>query len=50
MAVSIRIDYIARSQELPNRAAQTLCLFGAGLITAVLLAIPGQAYRTLAWN
>jgi hypothetical protein len=47
VAVSIRIDYIARSQELRNRAAQTLCLFGAVLITAVLLAIPGQAYRTL---
>jgi hypothetical protein len=47
VAVSIRIDYIARSRELRNRAAQTLCLFGAVLITAVLLAIPGQAYRTL---
>jgi hypothetical protein len=47
VAVSIRIDYIARSQELRNRAAQTLCLFGAVLITAILLAIPGQAYRTL---
>jgi hypothetical protein len=47
VAVSIRIDYIARSQELRNRAAQTLCLFGAVLITAVLLTIPGQAYRTL---
>jgi len=47
VAVSIRVDHIARSQELGNRAAQTLCLFGAVLITAVLLAIPGQAYRTL---
>jgi hypothetical protein len=47
VAVSIRIEYIARSQELRNRAAQTLCLFGAVLITAVLLTIPGQAYRTL---
>jgi hypothetical protein len=47
VAVSIRADYIARSQELRNRAAQTLCLFGAVLIAAVLLAIPGQAYRTL---
>jgi hypothetical protein len=47
VAVSTRIDCIARSQELRNRAAQTLCLFGAVLITAVLLAIPGQAYRTL---
>jgi hypothetical protein len=47
VAVSIRVDYIASSQELRNRAAQTLCLFGAVLITAVLIAIPGQSYRAL---
>ena len=47
VAVSIRITYIARSQELRNRAAQTLSLFGTVLIISVLLAIPGQAYRTL---
>lgn len=46
VAVSIRIDYIARSKELRNRAAQTLSLFGTVLITAVLMAIPGQGYRT----
>jgi len=47
VAVSIRIAYIARSQELRNRAAQTLSLFGTVLIISVLIAIPGQAYRTL---
>jgi hypothetical protein len=47
VAVSIRIDYIARSQELRNRAAQTLSLFGTVLIIAVLMAIPGQGYRAL---
>ena len=47
VAVSIRITYIARSQELRNRAAQTLSLFGTVLIISVLIAIPRQAYRTL---
>jgi hypothetical protein len=47
VAVSIRIIYIARSQELRNRAAQTLSLFGAVLIISVSIAIPRQAYRTL---
>ena len=43
VAVSIRIDFIARSQELRNRAAQTLSLFGTVLLTAILIPIPGQA-------
>lgn len=47
VAVSIRIASVAQSQELRNRAAQTLTLFGTVLIVSVLLAIPGQAYRTL---
>ena len=47
VAVSIRADYIARSQELRNRAAQTLILFGTVLVIAVLMAIPGQGYRIL---
>jgi uncharacterized membrane protein len=47
VAVSIRADYIARSQELRNRAAQTLILFGTILVLAILMAIPGQGYRTL---
>lgn len=47
VAVSIKIDYIVRSQELRNRAAQILSLFGTVLIIAALVAIPGQGYRTL---
>jgi hypothetical protein len=47
VAVSIRIDFIARSQELRNRAAQTLSLFGAVLMIAILIAIPGQATEAL---
>jgi AcrR family transcriptional regulator len=47
VAVSIRIAFIARSQELRSRAAQTLGLFGIVLMISVLIAIPGQAYRTL---
>ncbi len=47
VAVSIRADYIARSQELRNRAAQTLILFGTVLVISALIAIPGQGYRTL---
>jgi hypothetical protein len=47
VAVSIRITSIARSQELRNRAAQTLGLFGIVLVTSALIAIPGQAYRAL---
>jgi hypothetical protein len=43
VAVSIRIASVAQSQELRNRAAQTLTLFGTVLIVSVLLAIPGQA-------
>ena len=47
VAVSIRIDFIARSQELRNRAAQTLSLFGTVLLTAILIAVPGQATEVL---
>jgi hypothetical protein len=47
VAVSIRIDVIARSQELRKRAAQTLSLFGTVLLTAILIAIPGQATDAL---
>ncbi|MGP0049179.1 MAG: hypothetical protein ACLPZR_10085 [Solirubrobacteraceae bacterium] len=47
VAVSIRIDFIARSQELRNRAAQTLSLFGTVLVTAILLATPGQPIEAL---
>jgi hypothetical protein len=47
VAVSIRVASITRSQELRNRAAQTLSLFSMILLISVLIAIPGQSYRTL---
>jgi hypothetical protein len=47
VAVSIRADAIARSQELRNRAAQTLALFVTVLFISILLAIPDQSVRVL---
>ena len=47
VAVSIRIDAIAKSHELRNRAAQTLALFVTVLCVAVVLSIPAQSYRVL---
>jgi hypothetical protein len=47
VAVSIRTEVIARSQELRNRAAQTLALFVTALVITILLSIPGQSYRLL---
>jgi hypothetical protein len=47
VAVSIRIDVIAKSQELRNRAAQTLTLFVSVLFIALLLSIPNQSVRLL---
>ena len=47
VAVSIRIDVIARSEELRNRAAQTLSLFVVVLLAAIVVAIPGQGYGPL---
>lgn len=47
VAVSIRIQVIAGSMELRLRAAQTLSLFTAMLLMAVLLAVPGQPARVL---
>lgn len=47
VAVSIRIEFIAKSQELRNRAAQTLTLFVTALLISMLLSIPDQAYRVL---
>ena len=43
IAISIRLNVVAGSQELRNRSAQTLVLFGIILILAVLLAIPDQS-------
>jgi hypothetical protein len=47
VAVSIRTNVIARSQELRNRAAQTLTLFVTVLFITILLSIPGQSNRVL---
>ena len=47
VAVSIRVGVIAKSQELRNRAAQTLALFVTVLFVAVLLSIPDQSVRVL---
>jgi hypothetical protein len=47
VAVSIRIDQVARSPVLRARAAQTLTLFLAGLLTSILLVIPHQPLRVL---
>jgi hypothetical protein len=47
VAVSIRIGVIAKSQELRNRAAQTLALFVTVLFVAILLSIPDQSGRVL---
>src|SRR5262249_20860947 len=42
VAVSIRVEPIARSAELRNRSAQTLALLLTGLLVAALLAVPDQ--------
>ncbi len=42
VAVSIRVEVIAKSAELRNRTAQTLTLLLAGLLVAALLAVPDQ--------
>jgi hypothetical protein len=44
VAVSIRINVIARSGDLRNRAAQTLTLLGIVLLIAIALSLPDQ-YR-----
>jgi hypothetical protein len=42
VAVSFRVETIAKSAELRNRSAQTLSLLLTGLLVATLLAVPGQ--------
>jgi hypothetical protein len=42
VAVSIRIDVIARSGDLRNRAAQTLSLLGIVLLVAIAVSLPDQ--------
>ena len=47
VAVSIRVETIAKSAELRNRSAQTLTLLLTGLLFAVLLAVPDQSNGAL---
>jgi hypothetical protein len=47
VAVSIRIGVIANSQELRNRAEQTLALFVTVLFISILLAVPDQSHGVL---
>ena len=47
VSVSIRIDVIAPSRALRNRAAQTLVLFVSVLLVALCLAIPEQSREAL---
>jgi len=42
VAVSIRVETVARSAEVRNRSAQTMALLLTGLLVAVLLAVPDQ--------
>ena len=43
VAVSIRAEPIARSNELRNRAAETMALLLTGLLASALLTVPDQA-------
>ena len=47
VAVSIRIEVIAKSMELRTRAGQTLGLFFTVLVVAILIAIPDQSQWVL---
>jgi hypothetical protein len=47
VAVSIRVETIAKSAELRNRSAQTLTLLLTGLLVAALLAVPDQRKSAL---
>jgi hypothetical protein len=42
VAVSMRVEPIARSSELVNRSAQTMTLLLTGLLVSSLLAVPDQ--------
>jgi cobalamin synthase len=42
VAVSIRVETIAKSGESRNRSAQTLTLLLTELLVAAVLAVPGQ--------
>ena len=47
VAISIHAGRIAESADLRGRAAQTLVIFAALLLIALLLAIPEQSHRVL---
>ena len=47
VAVSIRVEVIAKSQELRTRATQTFALFVTALVIALFLSIPDQSERVL---
>jgi hypothetical protein len=47
IAISIRVNVVASSLELRSRAAQILVLFGAVLVIAILLVVPGQPMTIL---
>jgi hypothetical protein len=47
VAVSIRVDVIARNVALRSRAGQTLILYGQALLITILLSTPRQAYAAL---
>jgi hypothetical protein len=42
VAVTLRIDAIARAPDLRSRAAQTLTLFAVALTVAIVLTVPAQ--------
>lgn len=50
VAVSIRIEAIAKSEELRTRAGEALALFVTVLFTTILISIPGQSYRLLGFE
>lgn len=50
VAVSIRIEAIAKSEELRNRAGETLALFVTVLFITILISIPNQSYRLLGFE
>jgi hypothetical protein len=50
VAVSIRIEAIAKSEELRNRAGETLALFVTVLFVTILISIPDQSYRLLGFE
>jgi hypothetical protein len=50
VAVSIRIEAITKSEELRDRAGETLALFVTVLFMTILISIPDQSYRLLGFE